>query len=60
MNNEKLGGIAAVSGAVVGVVLMIKGWAFVGLVVYGIAFGVSLFKLKHNVTYDDTFNIIVF
>ena len=58
--NNKIGGIAAIASAVIGVILMLKVWAFVGLIVYGIAFGVSLYKLNQNVAYNDSFNIIVF
>ena len=58
--NDKFGGIAAIAGTVIGIFLMLKVWAILGMIVYMITFGLSLFKLKHNVSYEETFNIMVF
>lgn len=58
--NDKFGGIAAIAGTVIGIFLMLKVWAILGMIVYMITFGLSLFKLKHNVGYEETFNIMVF
>lgn len=57
---DKVGGIAAIAGTVLGVFLMLKVWAIIGMVVYVITFGLSVFKLKQSVGYEDTFNIMVF
>lgn len=58
--NNKFGGIAAIAGTVIGLFLMLRVWSILGMIVYLITFGLSLFKLKHNVSYEGTFNIIVF
>lgn len=58
--NNKFGGIAAIAGTVIGLFLMLRVWSILGMIVYLITFGLSLFKLKHNVSYEGTFNIMVF
>lgn len=58
--NGKIGGIAVSAGTLIGVFLMLKVWAWLGLIVYLITFGLSLIKLKQSVGYNETFNIFVF
>lgn len=58
--NDKTGGIAAIAGTIIGIYLMINVWAILGMIVYMITFGACLHKLKGNVAYEETFNIMAF
>ena len=58
--NSKFGGILAIAGTVIGIFLMLKVWAILGMIVYMITFGSSIFKLKQSVDYEEKFNIMVF